>query len=332
MNVLRSLIALIAGAALLASCSSGRGTEVSRYEDDEIYYRKGDTFVTEVPAAAPAAAAAPEEDYYTPPSESGATTNNYYGDVHYNDFGGGFGGQFSVRPRWVMAWNPWSGWHMSYNFGMGNCMGTPYNSFYSPYSAWGSPYGMGWNNWNSWAGTPASGAIRSARCTATLTGILTVTGTIRSCRTIRSARAGAGTRPGGPRDTETTAAASRIPHIRPSLSHRHAKRVQFFVRSAGSGRGSDEKTGERAGCSGSARCRPAGASARLKAEPLPGSGVFSCDEARRCSCRPPGPRRIFHSCQTGCRPDAGAGNAPGAPGGTRCAGHPFTAFRSVTRP
>lgn len=142
-------LAALAMMMIMASCSSTRTTSTAGYEDDEIYYRRGDTFITEVPPARSSSSAeVPEDDYYTP-SQSGGVTNNYYGDVYYNNSPGGFGGNFQVRPRWVMTWNPWIGWHMSYNFGMGNCWGNQWNTFYDPYYSWGMNAGMGMNSWGN---------------------------------------------------------------------------------------------------------------------------------------------------------------------------------------
>jgi|GEM_PF-6335959 len=140
---------------LLSSCGSSRQASGTSYEDDEIYYRKGETFITEVPPAPVASQqSTTEEEYYNPESTGSGTTNNYYGDVYFNqnDWDRGFGGgYFDVHPRWVMAWNPNMSWYLSYNFGMNSCFGNGFNSFYDPFylnNPWyqGNGWGNGWGN------------------------------------------------------------------------------------------------------------------------------------------------------------------------------------------
>jgi hypothetical protein len=146
------ILSALAAMWFLSSCSSSKQMGQRSYEDDEVYYQRGETFITEVPepAVATSNAEVPEDEYYTP-GQGGGVTNNYYGDTYIND---GWNNSFNTwhnRSRWVMVWDPIFGWHLTYNFGWNNCAWA--NDPWGP-GGWHSGLNnWGWNNgWNSWGG------------------------------------------------------------------------------------------------------------------------------------------------------------------------------------
>ncbi len=181
-------LALLTIIALSTACNSSKSTTGSTfYEDDEVYYTPGETFITDVsnftsstPSTSqssppPVSDPYPEEDYYTENSGDGSTVNNYYGDV-YQDVNGGFNTGWG-SPRARLAWSPLFGWSMSYGVGWGydpffydpffydpwafnngwgynygwgfnNGWGNPYWGGYYGYSAWNRPYGV-WGGWGN---------------------------------------------------------------------------------------------------------------------------------------------------------------------------------------
>ncbi len=118
----------------LSSCTQGKYAASGSYENDEIYLRKGDMYISDYETQLAEANAASNgdsssyydesEDYYSGDGGSGVT--NYYGDV-YN---------YNTSPWNSYGYSPWNRYpYSSYNF--------------SP--MWGSPYaGFGWNVWDGW--------------------------------------------------------------------------------------------------------------------------------------------------------------------------------------
>jgi len=169
------ILSALAAMWFLSSCSSSKQMGQRSYEDDEVYYQRGETFITEVPepAVATSNAEVPEDEYYTP-GQGGDVTNNYYGDTYIND---GWNNSFNTwqnRSRWIMAWDPMFGWHLTHNFGWNNCgwannpwgaggwgnawnMGVWDNGWHNPWNAgWNggwNTWGGGYQNWNSWNGS-----------------------------------------------------------------------------------------------------------------------------------------------------------------------------------
>ncbi|MEN9347587.1 MAG: hypothetical protein RLZZ77_1098, partial [Bacteroidota bacterium] len=155
---LTSVFSTLALASLLfGSCSTSQlSTSGRTYEDDEVYYRRGEKFITDVIAenqreAEQAAAArsqqTQEEDYYDPNASS-------EGDVLPST--GGAGRCASCVPS--IMWNPAMGYYLGYapdygsfSYGLGwGAFGSPlgwYPNYYgygmSPY--FNSPYyNLGW--------------------------------------------------------------------------------------------------------------------------------------------------------------------------------------------
>ncbi|MFZ4785951.1 MAG: hypothetical protein ACOYLH_10770 [Flavobacteriales bacterium] len=165
--------------ALGTSCNRSQGVTASVYEDDEVYYQKGETFISDVQkpstpsstnsTSSPSSTTVEEEDYYSgdanQTNQDGSTVNNYYGDVNYYD-----DNNYGISPYWSsgarMMWDPVFGWRMSYSpFWAGSWCYDPfwnnngwgwsysygwaspyyYNGFYPSYSYWANPY-YGWGN------------------------------------------------------------------------------------------------------------------------------------------------------------------------------------------
>lgn len=160
-------LALLTIIALSTACNSSKSTTGSTfYEDDEVYYTPGETFITDVssfkssmPSTSetnppPVTESVPEEDYYTENSGDGSTVNNYYGDV-YQDVNGGFNNGWGSRSR--LTWSPLFGWSVSYGVGWGYDPFFYDPFFYDPWAfnnGWGFNYGWGFNNgfgyYNGW--------------------------------------------------------------------------------------------------------------------------------------------------------------------------------------
>lgn len=156
---------MIAGLAAILLNSCYNGQMMTSYENDDLYYNPGDTYITDYYDAQAASAEAVEEntqqtdDYY---QENGATysadqmTINNFNSPWYNPYyGGGFGGGPFFNNS--MGFN--SGWNAGVGMGWGAGWGMPstyfsfnYNTF--PFGGgynWGySPFMSPWNNWNSW--------------------------------------------------------------------------------------------------------------------------------------------------------------------------------------
>lgn len=140
----RFLLSLLIFIALFTSCKTNQSlTTGARYEDDEVYYKPGESFYTDVISSSSSAdtqssennaSNSSEEDYYSGQPADGGIVNNYYGDVYQ----GGWGGNGFARPGGRLMWDPIWGWRMSYGFGGG------FNS------GWGMSYGMGWGGYNGW--------------------------------------------------------------------------------------------------------------------------------------------------------------------------------------
>jgi hypothetical protein len=159
MKNLSSLFFPIVALLSVVSCTSPRTAQSGgSYEDDEVYYQRGETFVTdaETPVAERAAPPTEEEDYYDPNSAGNGVTNNYYGDVYNNNgFNQGYGspGNFGFQPRWIMTWSPYMGWYLTYNFGFNTCLGSNWNTWNDPFY-YNNPWymGNGWgNSMNYWS-------------------------------------------------------------------------------------------------------------------------------------------------------------------------------------
>lgn len=148
-------LALVAILTLATACNNSKSLSGSTaYEDDEIYYQKGETFISDVPVSSTSQDASSsnsssstfEDDYYSGNDNTSETVNNYYGDVYQNDSWSSFGGW--GRPYSRFVFNPYFGWHLSY--GGGGYYG------WNPYllgnwnSGWGFGYGygMGFNTFN----------------------------------------------------------------------------------------------------------------------------------------------------------------------------------------
>lgn len=170
--------------ALLSSCTQQRyATNGASYENDEVYYQKGDTYITDfalvdnLPDQKPDNYVDPNQvdDYYDPSAQtttpaqtddyvddssysdgSGNVTNNYYGDV-YQDNSSGWGlnspyygnyGWNNWGPYSRLSWNPYVGWTYRYGWGFSSW---GFNNWGSCY--WNDPWC--WNN--SWYGSPYYG-------------------------------------------------------------------------------------------------------------------------------------------------------------------------------
>ncbi|MFN9800155.1 MAG: hypothetical protein ACK54P_09075 [Bacteroidota bacterium] len=147
MMTTRILFFALATSFMLVSCSGTRQMASAGYEDDEIYYRKGDTFVTEVPAPSERPtnnAEIAEDDYYVPGQDIDVT-NTYYGDAYTTN---GFQNEFDLfanRPMWVMNWDPFLGWYFTYNFGCNQWNCPDAFIVHATLPGWGP---SSWNSWN----------------------------------------------------------------------------------------------------------------------------------------------------------------------------------------
>ena len=159
---------VVAASAILLLVGCASTPDFSALEDDEMYLRRGEEFVTDAMylafALEQSAEEPTEDDYYEPnraeysPGYVGGYGMPGYQPSFYNPyrpFDNGFGNGFGTT--WGMAsyLNPYAAGGMGFGYGMGG---------YDPlYNNWGSPYAMGygsgfgygygpnaWNNgWNN---------------------------------------------------------------------------------------------------------------------------------------------------------------------------------------
>lgn len=191
--------ALVLGTVLLASCAST--PDFSALEDDELYLRRGEEFVTDAAYLAFAyennAEEAAGDDYYDPArgTDFGPGYMNSYGMPgyqpsyynRYRPFGGGFGSGFGTQWGLSSYMNPYAAGGLGMGYGMGGYdpfyggWGNPYSMGYgsgfgygNPYawnngwgSSWNNPYGYtnwnnGWNtNYGGWTGTGSNDSFTS---------------------------------------------------------------------------------------------------------------------------------------------------------------------------
>ncbi|MEZ4800340.1 MAG: hypothetical protein R2809_11330 [Flavobacteriales bacterium] len=147
--------------ALTVGCNTSQNmTGSTKYEDDEVYYRKGEHFITEASNSSSAQADSQnsvnnntsEEDYYSGGNSDGGTVNNYYGDVIQNNdsYGNGISNRYA---RFVF--DPYiGGWRIGYGYSSAwTTWNSPYyNSWYFGYmDPWISNnygyWGCGWGSW-----------------------------------------------------------------------------------------------------------------------------------------------------------------------------------------
>ena len=139
----------VLGSLLMAGCASTQ--DFSALEDDELYLRRGEEFVTDAAYLAFAYENNAEEsdgdDYYDPNRSqfSPGYMNSYgmpgYQPSYYNryrPFGGGFGNGFGTQWGLASYMNPYG----AGGFGMGYGLGG-YDPFYG---GWGNPYSMGYGS------------------------------------------------------------------------------------------------------------------------------------------------------------------------------------------
>ena len=144
------LFALIGG-LFLTGCATV--PDFTALENDELYLRRGEEFVTDAAYLAFAYENTTDEtegdDYYDPTrSEFSPGYMNSYGMPgyqpsyynRYRPFGGGFGNGFGTQWGLASYMNPYAagGLGMGYGMGMGG-----YDPFYS---GWGNPYSMGYGS------------------------------------------------------------------------------------------------------------------------------------------------------------------------------------------
>jgi len=145
------------GLMLLSGCATT--PNFSALEDDELYLKRGEEFVTDAMYLAFALEQSSEEtiedDYYDPSRSqySPGYAGGYYGMPGYQSsfnnpfrpFGNGFGTNWGLSSYL----NPFGAGGLGFGYGMGG---------YDPFSSWGNPYGSmgygynpyGWNNgWNN---------------------------------------------------------------------------------------------------------------------------------------------------------------------------------------
>lgn len=162
MKLIQKVFALLSLLILFYSCKNAQNLNTSAlYEDDEVYYQPGETFITDVPSvnsttSTSSSSNAPEDDYYSGNTDDGTVINNYYGDV--NQFGNQSGlnnspGRFMYDPIWGWRynyWQPnngWGGWNIGFGYGnnWGWNNGWGWNDpWMNPYSSWNN--GWGWND------------------------------------------------------------------------------------------------------------------------------------------------------------------------------------------
>lgn len=174
-------LSLFALAAAIGACSSSQyATDGRSYENDDVYYQKGESFISDfaivddpdvapdpAPAESAPATAPADDEYYEEATAQDNTstdqgvTHNYYGSVYnYGGFNNGFAPNYYAgfnngwynpwQPGLNLVWDPYRGWHVSYlnNFGWGNYWNDPWgwnSPCYDPwfYNSWC------WNSWNS---------------------------------------------------------------------------------------------------------------------------------------------------------------------------------------
>lgn len=161
MTTFRLIYLAVITVALTVGCNSSQDlTGSTKYEDDEVYYRKGEHFITEVSGSNSSSSesqntvnnTASEEDYYSGDSADQSTVNNYYGDVvqNYDSYDNGMSNRFA---RFVF--DPYyGGWRIGYGYS------SMWNSWYSPFSyGWSYGYVDPWlanyygywgSSWNCW--------------------------------------------------------------------------------------------------------------------------------------------------------------------------------------
>lgn len=171
MKLVKQSLALASLLIVLYSCNSAKSLNKSAlYEDDEVYYQPGETFITEAPTSSSNASTTPsvgtnsleEDDYYSGNTNQGDVINNYYGDV--DQFNGGLNnnpGRFMYDPLWgwrYTYWDPFNNGMGGLNMGFGmsnNCWGC-YDPWMNNGWGWNDPWmnnGWGWNDpWmnNGW--------------------------------------------------------------------------------------------------------------------------------------------------------------------------------------
>ncbi len=183
--------ALVLGLSLFAfSCTqTAYVTGGKSYEDDEVYYQPGETFISDLPVAEVTQTSG-EEDYYESPEQdeyyqgeqNADVINNYYGnDGFNNNWGTGINTNLMSPFGSNWTWSPIWGWRLSYNWGWAGYGGWGFNSwnnpwYYDPWFTgcygglwdpyWGSPfynpwgYGWGYNNFGAgYCGSPYAGNI-----------------------------------------------------------------------------------------------------------------------------------------------------------------------------
>ena len=159
----------VLGTLFLAGCAST--PDFSALEDDELYLRRGEEFVTDAAYLAFAYENTAEEsdgdDYYDPNrSQFSPGYMNSYGMPgyqpsfynRYRPFGGGFGNGFGTQWGLASYMNPYGAGGFGMGYGLGGYdpfyggWGNPYSMGYGSGFGYGSPYawnggwGNGWNN------------------------------------------------------------------------------------------------------------------------------------------------------------------------------------------
>jgi hypothetical protein len=184
--------ALVLGLSLFAfSCTqTAYVTSGKSYEDDEVYYQPGETFISDLPVAENTQTTEDEyyensensdQDEYYQGEQNADVINNYYGNDGWNNWGAGINTSLVSPVGSMWTWSPIWGWRLSYNWGWAGYNGWGYSAwnnpwYYDPWLTgcgggywdpyWGSPYynpwgyGWGYNNYGAgYCGSPYAGNI-----------------------------------------------------------------------------------------------------------------------------------------------------------------------------
>lgn len=182
--------ALVLGLSLFAfSCTqTAYVTSGKSYEDDEVYYQPGETFISDLPVVENVQSQdeyyedsdqnSDQNDYYQG-EQNADVINNYYGNDGWNNWGTGINTNLVSPYGSNWTWSPIWGWRLSYNWGWAGYNGWGYSAwnnpwYYDPWYTgcyggywdpyWGSPYynpwgyGYGYYNYgNGYCGSPYAG-------------------------------------------------------------------------------------------------------------------------------------------------------------------------------